>query len=399
MKRIYESLVADHFSNNQQMAFLSGPRQVGKTTTAKTCGNIRYYNWDNSDDRGLILQGYNALLRRDDLASMAPAGTRIVLDEIHKFPKWKNFLKGLYDTYGKEYNILITGSSRLTIYKRGSDSLMGRYFNYRMHPLSPAEAVRPGFNDKNIISEPVKIKTDLMDQLLNFGGFPEPFLKADTRFYNRWRSLRTDQLFKEDIRDLTSVNEISLLEILASLLESRSGNLINYSTFAGDLQVSVNTVKNWISVLESFHYCFRIKPWHKNVPKTLLKQPKIYLRDWSIISDRGSRVENFTACQLLKAVEFWTDAGFGTYNLFFLRDKNKREVDFLITENNRPWFMVEVKSSASKEISSSLKYFSGLLGVNQAFQIAFDLPFIDRNCFEVKNPVRVPAATFFSQLV
>jgi hypothetical protein len=399
MKRIYESLVADHFSNNQQMAFLSGPRQVGKTTTAKTCSNIRYYNWDNSDDRGLILQGYDALLHRDDLTSMVSPGTRIVLDEIHKFPKWKNFLKGLYDTYGKEYDILVTGSSRLTIYKRGSDSLMGRYFNYRMHPLSPAEAVRPGFNDKNTISEPAKIKTDLLDQLLTFGGFPEPFLKADTRFYNRWRSLRKDQLFKEDIRDLTSVNEISLLEILASLLESRSGNLINYSTLAGDLQVSVNTVKNWISVLESFHYCFRIKPWHKNVPKTLLKQPKIYLRDWSIISDRGSRAENFTACQLLKAVEFWTDSGFGTYDLFFLRDKNKREVDFLITENNRPWFMVEVKSSVSKEISSSLKYFSGLLGVNLAFQIAFDLPFIDRNCFDVKNPVKVPAATFFSQLV
>ncbi|MBP7585844.1 MAG: DUF4143 domain-containing protein [Spirochaetes bacterium] len=150
---------------------------------------------------------------------------------------------------------------------------------------------------------------------------------------------------------------------------------------------------------KSFHYCFRIKPWHKNVPKTLLKQPKIYLRDWSIISDRGSKAENFTACQLLKAVEFWTDAGFGAYDLYFLRDKNKREVDFLITENSRPWFRVEVKASSSKEISSSLKYFSGLLGVNLAFQVAFDLPFVERDCFEIKNPVRVPAATFFSQLI
>lgn len=398
MKRIYESLLDEHYTRNRQMAFLTGPRQVGKTTTAREADAIAYYSWDNPLHREIILGGPEKIIVSEDLTGIIPKKTRIIFDEIHKFPRWKNFLKGFFDTYGNDYRILVTGSARLTVYRRGSDSLMGRYFNYRMHPVSPAELVRNTFSD-TIVSKPEKINRDDFETLLEFGGFPEPFLKADRRFYNRWRSLRSDQLFKEDIRDLTSIGDINRLETLALLLENRVGQLVSFSSLASDVQVTVNTIKNWISTLESFHYCFRIKPWHINVPKTLLKQPKIYLRDWSIITDKGARNENFIACQLLKAVEFWTDAGFGEYDIFFLRDKAKREVDFLITENRKPWFLVEVKSTGQNEISSSLKYFAGLLKVPYSFQVDLSSDYIERDCFEVRHPIRVPALTFLSQLV
>ena len=161
----------------------------------------------------------------------------------------------------------------------------------------------------------------------------------------------------------------------------------------------MNTIKSWIRTLEQFFYSFRVRPWHVNVPKTLLKQPKIYLWDWSIIDDPGARNENLIASHLLKAIHFWTDMGYGTFDLFFLRDKMKREVDFIVTQNGNPWFLVEVKSSESKGISPSLQYFSEVINVKHAFQVDMSAPFVSRDCFAVHKPVRVPAMTFLSQLV
>ena len=399
MKRLYETILDEHFSKYRQMAFLCGPRQVGKTTTAKKTSKQIYLNWDNLEHRKNILSGYNSIINENDFAAISGKGARIVFDEIHKFPRWKNYIKGFFDTYEDSYHIVVTGSARLNIFKRGSDSLMGRYFLYRMHPLSIGELISKKLSTDILIREPKSTSLKDYQNLLDFGGFPEPFIKGEKRFYNRWRKLRSEQLFREDLRDLSNINEISQLEVLAELLENRTGQLINYSSLANDVQVSVNTIKKWISTLEQFYYCFRIKPWHKNVPKTLLKQPKLYFWDWSIVQDQGGRHENFIASHLLKAVHFWTDGGYGTFDLFFLRDKMKREVDFLITRDNKPWFIVEVKSSDSGGISSSLEYFSSILKCEFAFQVEMNSPYVDRNCFSVSKPTRVPALTLLSQLV
>lgn len=399
MKRIYEELLEDHLRNNRQMAFVTGPRQVGKTTTSRVSDNTLYFNWDNPGDRAVILKGAEAILQSDNLAATVNPGTRIVFDEIHKYNQWKNFLKGFFDSHQNEYPILVTGSARMNIFKRGSDSLMGRYFLYRMHPLSVAELVRTKLPGDSLVSQPVKISNQDLLSLMNYGGFPEPFIKSDRRFYNRWRSLRTEQLFREDMRDLSNIQEIDQLEILARLIEQRVGQLVNYSSLARDIQVSVNTIRQWITTLEQFFFCFRVRPYHTNVPKTLLKQPKIYLWDWSIVEDEGARNENLVASHLLKAVHFWNDAGYGTFDLYFLRDKMKREVDFLVTQNGTPWILAEVKSSDSGGVSASLDYYSSLLQVKHAFQVSISAPYVERDCFEVKNPVKVPALTFLSQLI
>jgi predicted AAA+ superfamily ATPase len=267
-----------------------------------------------------------------------------------------------------------------------------------MHPLSLAELGTTQLREQPV-SVPTRPDPDALVQLLRFGGFPEPFLKGSTRFYNRWRRLRSDQLFKEDLRDLTQIHEIAQMQVLAELLAAQTGKLLNYSRLAGDLSCAVDTVRRWIATLEGLYFCFRIRPWFKNVPKSLRKQPRLYLWDWSMIDDEGARNENLVAGHLLKAVHWWTDIGLGSFELYFLRDKMKREVDFLVVRDAKPWFLVEVKTSGKREISPSLRYFRKALQVPHAFQLALDLPFVARDCFVEHQPVRVPAETLLSQLV
>jgi predicted AAA+ superfamily ATPase len=408
MKRIYESLLDEHFVNYRQMAFLSGPRQVGKTTSARKIASSKtsfYFNWDFQQHRALIIKGPQAVAENAGVHYPATGGSAplslrplIVFDEIHKYGKWKLFLKGFFDLYKDRYNVLVTGSGRLDVYKRGGDSLMGRYFLYRMHPLSVAEILRTSINEQEI-SLPEKIDADTFEGLLQFGGFPEPFLQANKRFYNRWKRLRIEQLLQEDLRDISRIQEIAQMEMLARILQHQAGQLISFASLASEINVSVDTVRRWLTILESLFYCFSIRPWFRNIPKSLRKQPKVYLWDWSDVQDVGARHENFIASHLLKAVHFWTDMGLGTYQLYYIRDKDKREVDFLVTRDDNPWFLVEVKTSKNVRLNKYLAAFKEKTKASHAFQIAFDLDYIEQDCFSLSEPVIVPATTFLSQLI
>ena len=399
MKRIYDLWVRSQLHKHRQMAMVMGPRQVGKTTTARSLDPDHVYiNWDNLNDRKLILAGPDELAHVSGLNQLRKDRRTIVLDEVHKYRHWKNYVKGLYDSFHDRAGFVITGSARMDIYRRGGDSLMGRYFGYRMHPLSVGEVMRPALRD-SVILPPVSVSADDIEHLLRFGGFPEPFVKADTRFYNRWRRLRSEQLFQDDIRDLTLIQEVSQLQMLSELLIDRTGQLLNYSSLASTVGCSVDTIRRWLDVLESLYFCYRIQPWYRNVTKSLRKQPKVYLWDWSLAKDTGSRVENFVAAHLLKACHFWTDAGFGQFDLYYLRDKAQREVDFVVTADNTPWFIVEVKASDGGRISPNLAYFQEQIGCEHAFQVELKAPYVERDCFEEKKPIRIPAATFLSQLV
>lgn len=402
MKRLYETVVKNHLSHHRQMIFLSGPRQVGKTTTsleASTENPIHYYfNWDNEDHRALIIEGPSAIANHCKLHEMHTTLPILVFDEIHKYRNWKRFLKGFFDTYEKKCRIIVTGSARLDIYKRGGDSLMGRYFLYRIHPLSVREIADPRLRAQEI-EQPCNINSADYEALLSYGGFPEPYLKRTKTFFNHWKRLRIDQLFREDIRDLSRVQEISQIQLLAEFLQQQATHSLNHSVLAGKIKVSLPTLQRWIELLKNLYFCFTIQPWSKNLSRSLIKEPKIFLWNWALIEESGARLENFIAAHLYKAVQFWTDQGFGDFGLYYLRDKDKREVDFLVTKNKKPWFLVEAKASGNQGISRWLYYYQEKLAVPHAFQIGFDLPYVDRNCFEIKEPVIVPAKTFLSQLV
>ncbi len=402
MKRVYDLILREHILNNNQIAFVVGPRQVGKTTTSRQLRQgLHYFNWDNLDDREVIIQGPKAIADACSLQVMKNRNPLIVFDELHKYSKWKVFLKGFYDTYKDRCHIVVTGSSRMDTYRRGGDSLMGRYFTYRMHPISLRESL-----EKNNISTlegkeyylPIKADNKVFDTLLEFGGYPEPFLKRNRAFYNKWTRLRLDQLFRDDIRDLTRVQEIDQLQILGKLLIAQSGQLMNYTSLAKKVRVSVDTIRRWISILSSLYFCYRVKPWSKNVTRSLIKEPKVYLWDSSICTDKGARYENFIASHLLKSIHLWNDSGLGEYDLYFLRDKEKREVDFLVTKDSSPWIMVKAKSSDTS-VSDSLVHFQKQLNVPHCLQVVKNLPYVGKDCFSLKGINVVPAKTFLSQLV
>jgi len=384
------------------MAMLSGPRQVGKTTLALdifTKQKTFYLNWDDFDDRELLLQGGKAIAQHIGMDQLRTDAPLIILDEIHKFPKWKQLVKGFYDKYHGQCRILITGSAKMDVYKKGGDSLMGRYFNYRLHPLSVREVMDVPTDDKTDIQMPQALTNGNFEALLTWGGFPEPYLKRDRRFYNRWSKLRQQQLVQEDVRELTKVQGLGQIEMLAVLLKHQAGQLTSYSNLAKKIRVSVDTIRRWLGVLEAMYYCYAIRPWTKNITRSLLKEPKYYLWDWSQCTDIGARNENFIASHLLKAVHYWSDTGLGDYGLSFLRDKEKREVDFLVSKDGEPWFIVEVKSAMNQPLSSSLEVFAKQLKVDHVFQVAMDGEYVDENVFDLKRPVIVPAKTFLSQLV
>ncbi len=393
--RIYPAILREHFELHRQMAFVSGPRQVGKTWVCKSIAEA-YFNWDNTDDRRTLLRGPAALaeiLGVDRLRTNPPI---IVLDELHKYAKWKTLLKGFFDTYGERARLLVTGSSRLDIFRRGGDSLMGRYLLYRMHPWSVGECVRTELPDKEI-QPPAKISAADWNALWEHGGFPEPFLRRQARFTRRWQSLRLAQLSREDLREAAAVRELGTIEVLMQLLAERSGQQLVYSNLAPELQASVDSVKRWIDLLARMHYGFLVRPWFANVAKSLRKEPKWFLRDWSSVADPGCRAETLAACHLLKAVDTWTDLGFGSFELRYLRDKQKREVDFLVVRDRKPWFLVEVKVG-EQALSPALAHFQRQIQAPHAFQMVMDLPFEPADCFKTRRPTIVPARTLLSQL-
>ena len=332
----------------EKMVFLGGPRQVGKTTLAQSLiknyrdGHPAYLNWDD------------AISRKKIRNREWPSDEKIIIfDEIHKYAKWKNLVKGHYDILKNTHSFIITGSSRLNVFKRGGDSLMGRYYSYRLHPLSLGEL---GFTKKNL------------DRLMQFGGFPEPFSKASPVFLKRWHRNRQEQIIREDLRNLERVRDIHSLEILAEMLPERVGSLLSIKSISRDLSVDFKTAKHWIEIFESLYYCYRIQPYGPSKVRAIKKEQKLYLFDWTQVEDKGIRFENMVASHLLKFCHFLEDTGGEKMELRFLRDTDKREVDFVVLKNKRPMFAVECKS-AHGPLSTHIKYFRERTSIPQFYQV------------------------------
>ncbi len=347
-----------------KMVFVGGPRQVGKTTlcrnfVAEHFSNHAYFNWDNKADRKAIT------------SSSWPGDAKLlILDEIHKYRHWKSLIKGEYDKLKETYKFLVTGSSRLDIYRRGGDSLQGRYHYYRLHPFSLAEtkgiASTPSLQSELPIGQ--NFHQDAMEILDLFGGFPEPFMKQSARQLRRWHNEKTERMFREDIMDIEAIRDIGNMKLLSDILPSRVGSLLSLNVIREDLEVSFRAVSHWMDILEAFYYHFRIYPFSAKKIRSLKKEPKLYLWDWSEVEDDAARFENLVASHLLKYVHFITDYEGHKAELNFLRDVDKREVDFLVTIGGKPWFAVEVKLNDSA-LSPHILYFKERLSIPFVYQV------------------------------
>ncbi len=337
----------------QKILLLSGPRQVGKTTLSKQLlSPFIYLSYDSTKDRKLIIS--EEWDRKTKL---------IIFDELHKMKKWKTWIKGIYDTEGIPPAILVTGSARLETYKKGGDSMAGRFFHYRLHP----------FTIKEITTYLNENAEDALEKLIKFGGFPEPYLKNDEIFAKRWRRTHIDRIIREDLLDLERVRDIKSIEIMIDLLRSRVGSTTSYTSLAGDLQVSVHTVKHWLQILENLYIIFPVRPYHKNIARSILKETKYYFYDNGVVDgDIGAKLENIVACALIKELQFLEDTTGCHIALHFIRDKEKREVDFLVLIDNIPKLLIEVKTK-DDNFSPHLFRFQKILNVPDALQIVYKL--------------------------
>ncbi len=375
LERTLQSTVAEDL--DRKMVWLAGPRQCGKTTLAKALlhqawrsvdpGRSRtdegYFNWD--------VAAHRQALQRDRLPADAPLW---VFDELHKYRRWRNWLKGVYDLHHERHSMLVTGSARLSTYRRGGDSLQGRYFLHRMHPVSLAEL--NGLPPNDALDEALRLERravsawqEALEQLWRRGGFPEPLLASSGRTAARWRLSYGDRLIREDIRDLERIRDLDQLELLFDRLPQVVGSLLSVNALREDLEVAFETLDAWLRVLDNLYAIFFALPYGAPRIRAVKKSRKLYFWDVGRVEDAASRGENLVMLHLLKLTHFIEDQLGEPAELRFFRDAAGHEVDAVVLRKRTPWLAVEIKTQ-DRPLDRGLRYLLDRVPIRWAFQVS-----------------------------
>jgi predicted AAA+ superfamily ATPase len=362
MERYLKSRILE--DSKDKIILLSGARQCGKTTLVKSLFKDYYYlNYDSEEDRRMLR---DKLWRRDSEV--------VIFDELHKMPKWKRWIKGIYDTEGLKTRMIVTGSVNVESFMKVGDSLAGRYFHLRLHPIDLKEGVQLWNKDPEIV----------FNRLLNYSGFPEPFIKGSEQFYRRWQRTHLDIILKQDLLDIYAVRSIRSIELLCDLLKPRVSSTVSIFNLANDLQVDSKTIKSWLQLLSNLYMVFRVSAYHKDIARSILKEPKYYFFDIGRAQDPGAKVENLVACTLLKEVNFVEDTEGLKTTLCYLKTKDGKELDFLIVVDDRPIICFEVKLSDATP-SKAFEHFRKYLGPIESVQLVVGL----KKEFDTQDGIKV----------
>lgn len=343
LRRYLQPQVASDLA--RKMVFVGGPRQVGKTWLGKAViGDVRaYLSYDIAAHRA-------AILKRE-----LPPTEAWFFDEIHKYRGWRNYLKGLYDQFGPKQRILVTGSARLDLYRFGGDSLQGRYFYLRLHPLSFGELGGASAND--------------LSDLLALSGFPEPFLGGSESEARRWSLVYRERLVREEVTALETVSDLGKLELLMLALPDRVGSPLSVNSLREDLQVSHPTLSRWLDILDRLYAIFRVAPFGSPLLRAVKKERKHYHFDWTVVAEPSARFENLVAAHLLKWTEYQVDTQGRQCELRYFRDIDGREVDFVLTASGKPIGFVECKLGDAP-VSAGLRYLVARFPAVPAWQVS-----------------------------
>ncbi len=391
-RRIQQQIIKDL---GKKMVLLAGPRQVGKTTLASellACGNGVYYNWDDDEHKNLI--------RKSNLDQNAYLW---VFDEIHKYRSWRNWLKGKYDLYHRKHQILVTGSAMLDVYSRGGDSMQGRYYFHRLHPFTLAELECPSqthtIEQINQTQNQSSSSQAALEQLMLFGGFPEPLFSGSETEALRWRNAYGHRLIREDIRDLEDIQMLDKITNLFEHLPYTVGSVLSINSLREDLEVNFKTAARWVDILEKNYACFRIAPYGPAKLRAAKKEKKLYFWDWARVEKTSARFENLVAMHLLRMCHWFYDTQGIEMDLRFYRDSQSREVDFIVLKNKKPWMAIEVKES-DRSLDPSLKYFLERVKVPYAYQISLESG-VHKRLPDINGAETwlMPGATFLANLV
>jgi predicted AAA+ superfamily ATPase len=343
---------------NGPMTFLSGPRQIGKTFMARGLSE-RFYNWDTSEVKKSYLR--DPYFFRQEHSE----NPLVIFDEIHKRKDWKKILKGYYDSPARKENFFITGSGRFDTFRRGGDSLQGRYDLYHLLPLTFDE-IRSGKKRPSLPRSfeewRPQVSTNEDKDLIALGGFPAPFLSGSLNSMRKWNDQYIERMVKEDARDFSNVLKVDQMELLARLLPERVTSPISIKALSEDIECSQVAIKSWLRLFEQLYLGFFIPPFHRKIHRAVKKEQKWYFYQWTMNHDHGALFENYLAVQLLTACQYWRDQGHGTWELYYLRDQDRREVDFVICKNLRPVVLVEGKSRET-DFPTPLNHYVEKLGI------------------------------------
>ena len=367
-RTLYEN-IWNKLSTHKQMVFIAGPKQAGKTTftriLAEDFKNSLYFNWDIIDDKRNLIENpsfYEEVHLKDNTVPL------IIFDELHKYSNWKNYLKSIYDRDKGNYKFVVSGSGRLDMYQKGGDSLAGRYFIFYLWPFTLAELAGNNLTFEQFLANPIEVRAApnetriIWNKLTRFSGFPDPYLDGTNEFYRIWSNTYKKQLLREDIRDLASLRNIEDVEILFSLLPSKVGSPLSMASLSRDIHVSFDSVRSWLEIFENFFLVFRIAPWTGKISRAITKEKKLFLFDYAGIDSPAAKFENMVALELFRAVSNWNDQGLGNFALHYIRNREKEEVDFLISNNHNPFILIETKLS-DDHASKSLRKFQKVLNI------------------------------------
>ncbi|HEY3784681.1 MAG TPA: AAA family ATPase [Steroidobacteraceae bacterium] len=373
---------------------LSGPPRVGKSTACRSLASS-LLSWDSAEDRRVLLLGARAVAAHLGRERLRMRNAVLGFDDLCRYRKWRDLLQDLRTHCGASSRLIATGDAAPDPRQRNCAGDRGRHLHLRLHPWSVGECVRREHTCAGIQS-PGTIQDEDWAALLEHGGFPEPFLRRDPAFTREWQLARPAPLAAGELAGVAPLHDPIGLQTLARRLAECSSRPLIYSTYSRELGVTVETVTRWVQLLARLHYGFCVRPWFARVSKALRREPKWFLRDWSGVTDPLERRRTFVACHLLKAVQGWSDLGLGRFGLHYVRDKLGREVDFLVTRHDRPWFLVAVDADDRHE--EWLARFQRATRARQAFHLMLDEPFMNVDCFNSSGPVVVSARTLLSQL-